>query len=50
MDVGIATSCKADVTKMCAAQKNQHGGGGVLKCLSENHDALSSSDCQFEVS
>jgi Golgi apparatus protein 1 len=47
--VGIATSCKEDIGKVCASQKSQHGGGAVLKCLSENHDSLTSSDCQFEV-
>eukprot|EP00959_Pyramimonas_sp_CCMP1952_P208635 4364416-Pyramimonas_sp.AAC.2 len=48
MDPGVAESCKEDVDKVCAAAKNQHGGGMVLKCLAENHDSLSSSDCQSE--
>jgi len=49
MDPGVAEKCKEDVNKVCAAAKNSHGGGMVLKCLAENHDSLSSSDCQGEV-
>jgi len=49
MDPGVAEKCEADVDKVCAAAKGQHGGGMVLKCLAENHDSLASSDCQGEV-
>jgi len=49
MDYGVSKQCKQDVKKVCASAMSKHGGGEVLKCLAQNHDSLSSSDCQTEV-
>lgn len=50
LDFGVAKKCKQDVAKVCAEAKDMpESSGAVLKCLSENHDSLGSSDCQSEV-
>lgn len=49
-DIGVFTSCKADVDAYCADAKNKlRGNATVLKCLVENFRSVSEA-CQTEMS